>query len=74
MANIPIFSSLIKFGVTLATFSERMEKHEKRTDEIEKNYLHRFEEVKKDISDSKLEIVQKIDRMHIDIIDRINKK
>ena len=68
-----IVSSLADFGFTLITFASRVKRVEKKTDEIEKNYLSRFQGVRDDIANNQLAVFEKIDRMHLDIVDRMNK-
>jgi len=74
MSKIPFLSDLISWGVALATFKEQMQKMEDRVNEIEKNYIKQFQEVRKDISDSQKEVMSQMNINHIELIDRINKK
>ena len=67
-----ILSAITDFGITLVTFSSRMKRVENKQDEIVKNYLQQFREVRQDIANAKLETTEKIGNMHIDLADKIN--
>lgn len=72
--EIPVLSAVYKMGIALVTFASRMDQQEKRQDEMEKNYLKQFREVRSDISTGNTAILEKMHTMHIEVIDRINAK
>lgn len=72
--DIPVISAVYKMGVALVTFAARMDKQEKRQDEMEKNYLKQFREVRSDFAKGNAAILDKMHTMHIEVIDRINSK
>ncbi len=67
-------SELGQLSIGFITINSRMAKVEKKAAEIEKNYLSRFDDVKDRIATSETLIIDRINNIHIDIIDRINKE
>lgn len=71
--NIPILSSIAKFGLTIITLSSRLEKNETKVAEIEKNYLSRFEDIKEHVNSSEKNIIDRIYQSEISILKQISK-
>lgn len=64
-------AEIAKSGLAIITISSRLEKQEKRMDEIENNYLSRFEGVTKHITDSKESILEHQHEMELRIMNKM---
>lgn len=69
-----ILSDITNLAIGFITINSRMGKQEQRVEKIEKNYLDRFDSVNERIHKSETIIIDRINAMHMEVIDRINEK
>jgi len=77
--SVPVLGGIAKFFLAIVTINAKIESMEKKIEkneevakEIRDNYLGRFAEVNKNISDTKLEIHDCMAKNKADIVDRID--
>lgn len=66
-----MFAAIAKYAIGIATINSRMEKAERKSQEIEKNYLSRFEDMTAHITQTKEDIIDHQHAMELRLMEKL---